>query len=423
MSLIVQKFGGTSVANAERLHVVAERIKFNIERGHQVVVTVSAMGDSTDKLVALARQVQSKDEAEREACAREMDVLLASGEQVSSSLLAMTLKKLGVAARSLLGYQVAIRTSNKHQRARIEAIESQRIQDCLENNEVAIIAGFQGVDEHGDVTTLGRGGTDTTAVALASTLDAQECQIFTDVDGIYTTDPRIEPKARRLERITFEEMLELSSMGSQVMQTRAMEFANKYQVPIRVLSSFDDDYDTTGKGTLITKDYSSNADGIEAPLVSGIAFTRDEAEIHVRDVPNKPGMAFKIIDAVAQADIEVDMIVQTATRDGKVDFSFTLHRDHCALAKQRVEQIASQYDFGEVVSNSKVVKLSVVGVGMRSHAGIASRIFEALAAENINIRLISTSEIKVSVLVDEHQLEKGVRVLHNAFELDKPKEH
>lgn len=408
MALLVQKYGGTSVGSVERIHAVAERIKFAREQGHDVVVSVSAMGDSTDRLVALSRAV-----APSVRSPRELDVLLSSGEQVSSSLLAMCLQEKGIASCSLLGHQVAVKTNATHRRARIEDIQTERLMESLAKGEVAIVAGFQGVNEEGDITTLGRGGTDTTAVALASILKADECQIYTDVDGIYTTDPRIEPRARKLDRITFEEMLELSSLGSQVMQTRAMEFANKHRVPIRVLSSFNTNYTTQGIGTLITSDYTD----AEAPLVAGITFTRDEAEINLRNVPDEPGIAYKILEPISSADIEVDMIVQTASRDGRVDFSFTVHRENFPRALKAVEQVTSHFPGTLISSNAHVVKLSVVGVGMRSHAGVATTIFKALAGEQINIRMVSTSEIKVSVLIDEIHLEKGVRCLHQAFEL------
>jgi aspartate kinase len=325
----------------------------------------------------------------------------------------MSLQAKGLKACSLLGHQIAIKTNNTHRRARIEEIQTDRIQRALANEEIPVIAGFQGLGEDGDVTTLGRGGTDTTAVALAAALQAEECQIYTDVEGIYTTDPRIEPRAKKLEHITFEEMLELSSMGSQIMQKRAMEFANKHRIPIRVLSSFNNNYSTQGMGTLITSDY-TNA---EAPLVSGITFTRDEAEINLSNVPDEPGIAFKILQPISAADIEVDMIVQTASRDGRVDFSFTVHRENFSQALDSVQKVADEFPDTEVSNNARVVKLSVVGVGMRSHAGVATTIFEALAKENINIRMVSTSEIKVSVLIDDIHLEKGVRCLHAAFDL------
>jgi len=413
MTLIVQKFGGSSVATPKRIQAVAERIAYAKKQGHDVVVTVSAMGDSTDKLVALARQVTGTDPTVRASALREMDVLLASGEQVSSSLLAMNLLKLGVKARSLLGYQVAVCTNGAYSRARIEKIETKVLQKSIADKEVPIVAGFQGVNKKSDITTLGRGGTDTTAVALAAVLGADECQIYTDVDGIYTTDPRVVPSARKLERITFEEMLELSSLGSQVMQTRAMEFANKHRIPIRVLSSFTHDFTTTGNGTLITSEYTD----AEAPLVAGITFTRDEAEINLRSVQDQPGIAYQILKPISEADIEVDMIVQSAPRDGNVDFSFTVHRENFAQALKCAEKTAKKLGVCEINTNTEVVKLSVVGVGMRSHAGVATTIFEALAKENINIRMVSTSEIKVSVLVDEMNLERGVHCLHKAFGL------
>lgn len=408
MALLIQKYGGTSLATAERINAVADRIKFAKDQGHDLVVSVSAMGDSTDRLVALSRQV-----AGTVVNGREMDVLLSSGEQISSSLLAMCLQHKGIKASSYMGHQVAVKTNNKHTRARIEEIETKRLRDALADGQVPIVAGFQGVNEDGDVTTLGRGGTDTTAVALAVALQADECQIYTDVEGIYTTDPRIEPLAKKLERITFDEMLELSSMGSQVMQTRAMEFANKHHIPIRVLSGFNTNFITTGNGTLITSDYND----AEAPLVAGITFTRDEAEINLQNVPDQPGIAYAILKPISGADIEVDMIVQTASRDGRVDFSFTVHRENYQKALDFVGNFVDKYPDTDVSSTARVVKLSVVGVGMRSHSGVATTIFEALAKEQINIRMVSTSEIKVSVLIDDNQLEKGVRCLHKAFGL------
>ncbi len=417
MALIVQKYGGTSVGSIERIKAVAERIKFAKDQGHDVVVSVSAMGDSTNKLIALSRQVFS-DKNITQDCSREMDVLLSSGEQVSASLLAMSLQEIGISACSLLGHQVSIQTDAKHRRARIDSIGTERLVESIKLGQVPIVAGFQGVTSKGDVTTLGRGGSDTTAVALAATLNADECQIYTDVDGIYTTDPRIEPSARKLDQITYEEMLELSSLGSQIMQTRAMEFANKCHIPIRVLSSFNSDFTTQGNGTLITNKYND----AEAPLVAGITFTRDESEINIRNLPDTPGMAYKILKPISEQDIEVDMIVQSATRDGHIDFSFTVHRENFAKALSSVEKTSLNFANTLINSNAHVVKLSVVGVGMRSHAGVATTIFEALANEGINIRMISTSEIKVSVLIDENLLDKGVRCLHKAFALNEKKE-
>lgn len=415
MALIVQKYGGTSVGSIERIKAVAERIKFAKDQGHDVVVSVSAMGDSTNRLISLSNQVLKNKQNVTES-SREMDVLLSSGEQVSAALLAMSLQEIGVKACSLLGHQVSIQTDAKHRRARIDTIGTERLVEAIKLGQVPIVAGFQGVSPSGDVTTLGRGGSDTTAVALAAALKATECQIYTDVDGIYTTDPRIEPEARKLDQITYEEMLELSSLGSQVMQTRAMEFANKCHIPIRVLSSFNSDFTTKGNGTLITNDYKD----AEVPLVAGITFTRDESEFNIGNLPDIPGMAYKVLQPISEQDIEVDMIVQSTSRDGHIDFSFTVHRENYDQTLALVEQTVKKFDNTVIKSNTHVVKLSVVGVGMRSHAGVATTIFEALADENINIRMVSTSEIKVSVLIDENMLEKGVRCLHKAFNLSEP---
>jgi len=413
MALIVQKYGGTSVGSIERIQAVAERIKFSKEQGHDVVVSVSAMGDRTNKLVSLSHQVfNTKENIVNHS--REMDVLLSSGEQVSASLLAMSLQEKGIQACSLLGHQVSIQTNAKHRRARIDSIGTERLVKTIQSGQVPIVAGFQGVSPNGDVTTLGRGGSDTTAVALAAVLNADECQIYTDVDGIYTTDPRIEPLAKKLDLISYEEMLELSSLGSQVMQTRAMELANKHHIPIRVLSSFTSDFTTQGNGTLITNNYKD----AEAPLVAGITFTRDESEINIRNLPDIPGMAFKVIQPISAQDIELDMIVQSASRDGHIDFSFTVRRESFTQALTSVQNTAKEFENAVINSNADVVKLSVVGVGMRSHAGVATSIFQALAEENINIRMISTSEIKVSVLIEESMLDKGVRCLHKAFDLN-----
>jgi len=412
MTLIVQKYGGTSVGSIERIQAVADRIKFAKDSGHDVVVSVSAMGNSTNKLIALSNQIIDSS-INKARNSREMDVLLSSGEQVSASLLAISLKEKGVDACSLLGHQVSIQTDAKHLKARIDKIGTKRLVQSLKKGQVPIVAGFQGISPEGDITTLGRGGSDTTAVALAAALKADECQIYTDVDGIYTTDPRIEPEARKLSHIAYEEMLELSSLGSQVMQTRAMEFANKCHIPIRVLSSFNSDFITQGNGTLITHDYND----AEAPLVAGITFTRDESEINIRNLPDIPGMAYKIISPISDQDIELDMIVQSASRDGHIDFSFTVHRENFAIALQSVQKTAQEFNNTVINSNPNVVKVSVVGVGMRSHAGVATTIFEALAREEINIRMISTSEIKVSVLIDENMLDKSVRCLHKAFNL------
>jgi aspartate kinase len=404
MALIAQKYGGTSVGSVERISAVAEKVKAYHDKGDQVVVVVSAMSGETNRLIALAKGI---DEA---ADPREMDVLLSTGEQVTIALLSMALQKIGCPARSYTGGQVHILTDSAYSKARIRDIDAARVKADLEAGRVVVVAGFQGVDEHGSITTLGRGGSDTTAVAMAAALKADECQIYTDVDGVYTTDPRVEPKARRLERITFEEMLEMASLGSKVLQIRAVEFAGKYSVPLRVLSTFKE-----GEGTLITFEEES----MEQAKISGIAFNRDEAKLTILGVPDQPGVAHKIIGPVSNQNIEVDMIVQNISHDtGLTDFTFTVNRVDFKRAKEILEQTASDIGAREVIADDSIVKISLVGVGMRSHAGIASKMFEALASEGINIRLISTSEIKISVVVDEKYLELGVRALHEAFELE-----
>ena len=405
MSLIVQKFGGTSVGSLERIARVAGRVRSARARGDDVVVVVSAMSGETDRLLGLARSIQERPDA------RELDVLLSTGEQVTIALLAMTLQESGCAARSYTGHQVRIATDGAHTRARIVHIDDTRIRGDLAAGRVVVVAGFQGEDEDGNITTLGRGGSDTTAVALAAALRADECQIFTDVDGVYTTDPRVAPEARRLEALTFEEMLELASLGAKVLQIRSVEFASKYGVPLRVLSTFED-----GPGTLIGPDSEDNA--MEQPLISGVAFNRDEAKITVMGVQDRPGVAFSILGPVADENIEVDMIVQNSGADGTTDFTFTVHRNDYARTLQIVREGTSQWGASEVTGDDRIVKISLVGVGMRSHAGIASRMFQALAAESINIQMISTSEIKISVVVDEKYLELGVRALHTAFGLE-----
>ena len=402
MALIVQKYGGTSVGSVERIQAVAEKVKQRHDRGDRVVVVVSAMSGETNRLIALAREI---DEA---PSAREMDVLVSTGEQVTIALLSMALHKLGVDARSYTGAQVRILTDDAYSKARIRDIDAAAVRDDLESGRVVVVAGFQGIDESGNITTLGRGGSDTTAVALAAALKGDECQIFTDVDGVYTTDPRIEPKARKLERITFEEMLEMASLGSKVLQIRAVEFAGKYQVPLRVLSSFEE-----GEGTLITLE----DEGMEEARISGIAFNRDEAKLTIRGVPDQPGVASRILGSIGDANIEVDMIVQNIARDDTTDFTFTVHRNEYPKALAILQRIADELGAREVLGDDKIVKISLVGVGMRSHAGIAGKMFEALAREGINIRMISTSEIKISVVVDEKYLELGVRALHDAFGL------
>ncbi len=407
MALIVQKYGGTSVGSVERIEHVAEKIVAFAAQGHKVVVVVSAMSGETNRLMELATAIQPQPDC------RELDVLLSTGEQVTIALLAMALQKRGVAARSFTGGQVCIRTDAAHSKARIVDIDKQRVSKALDANEVVVVAGFQGVDEYGNITTLGRGGSDTTAVALAAALKADECQIYTDVDGVYTTDPRIEPKARRLDRITFEEMLEMASLGSKVLQIRAVEFAGKYNVPLRVLSSFAD-VGIEQTGTLI----SYEGEGVEQALISGIAFNKDEAKLTVQGVPDHPGVAYQILGPVGEANIEVDMIIQNVGADGTTDFTFTVHRNDFQRTQAVLEQVAKDLGAREVNADDKIVKISLVGVGMRSHAGIASQMFEILANEGINIRMISTSEIKVSVVVDEKYLELGVRALHSGFGLE-----
>lgn len=403
MTLIVQKYGGTSVGSIERIEHVADKVLSYRQRGNDVVVVVSAMSGETDRLLGLARAITPR------AAPRELDVLLATGEQVTIALLCIALEKRGCPARSYTGGQVHILTDSAFNKARIKDIEDKRIRADLSAGRVVVVAGFQGVDESGNITTLGRGGSDTTAVALAAALKAEECQIFTDVDGVYTTDPRLVPEARRLDRITFEEMLELASLGSKVLQIRSVEFAGKYNVPLRVLSSFQE-----GEGTLITFE----EDPMEQPLVSGIAFNRDEAQITVLGVPDRPGIAYSILGPVSDANIEVDMIVQNASQDGMTDFTFTVHRNDYERTLEILREHTQGVGAREVSGDNKIVKLSLVGVGMRSHAGIASTMFRALANEQINIRMISTSEIKISVVVDEKYLELGVRTLHEAFGLD-----
>ncbi|HUX82627.1 MAG TPA: aspartate kinase [Halothiobacillus sp.] len=405
MALIVQKYGGTSVGSVERIGAVADRVIRARQAGDDVVVVVSAMSGETNRLIDLAKQIQERPSE------RELDSLISTGEQVTTALLSMALQKRGQNARSYTGAQVKILTDSAFNKARIRAIDTQGILADLKAGRVVVVAGFQGVNAHGDITTLGRGGSDTSAVALAAALKADECQIYTDVDGVYTTDPRVEPRARRLDRITFEEMLEMASLGSKVLQIRSVEFAGKYNVPLRVLSSFVD-----GPGTLITLE----DEVVEQAVISGIAFNRDEAQLTVNGVPDSPGVAYAILGPVAEANIEVDMVLQNIGRDGTTDFTFTVqHVDYeKALAIVRAE--AEKLGAREVSGNSKIVKVSLVGVGMRSHAGVAAKMFKVLADEKINIRMISTSEIKVSVVVDDKYLELAVRSLHDAFELDAP---
>ena len=405
MALIVQKYGGTSVGDVERIQHVARKVAAARAKGDQIVVVVSAMSGETNRLIGLAQAISEQPDP------REYDQIVASGEQVTIGLLAMALKELGVPARSFLGLQVPIRTDDVHSKARITEIDGTAVHAALARGEVCVVAGFQGVNAAGDITTLGRGGSDTTGVALAAGLGADECQIYTDVDGVYTTDPRVEPKARRLERVTFEEMLEMASLGSKVLQIRAVEFAGKYRVPLRVLSTFED-----GPGTLITLDQEQN--GVEDPLISGIAFNRDEAQVTLQGVPDRPGIAAKVLGPIGEANIEVDMIVQNVGADATTDFTFTVHKNDYKHALALVETIREQLGARAVKGDSDIAKVSVVGVGMRSHAGIASDMFKALATENINIRMISTSEIKISVVIDEKYLELAVRTLHRAFELE-----
>ena len=406
MALIVQKYGGTSVGTPERIAAVAEKVLATRDQGNSVVVVVSAMSGETNRLLALA------DEITDSPVPREIDVLLSTGEQVTIALLSMALEKRGCAARSYTGGQVHIRTDSVHNKARIREIEDKRLHADLADGRVVVVAGFQGVDEDGNITTLGRGGSDTTAVALAAALKADECQIYTDVDGVYTTDPRVVPDARRLDRITFEEMMEMASLGSKVLQIRSVGFAGRYNVPLRVLSSFEE-----GEGTLITYE----DEKMEQALISGIAFNRDEAKLTILGVPDTPGVAYQLLGPVADANIEVDMIVQNIAPDGATtDFTFTVHRNEYNRALEILTQTATELGAKEVSGDDKIVKVSLVGVGMRSHAGIASTMFKTLANEGVNIRMISTSEIKISVVVDEKYLELAVRSLHDAFDLAQP---
>jgi aspartate kinase len=403
MAVFVYKFGGTSVGSVERIKLVAEKVKQAREQGDQIIVVVSAMSGETNRLTRLATDIQSQPNN------REMDVLLSTGEQVTMALLCMALHEIDCPALSYTGGQVKILTDSVHTKARIREIDDLKIRQDLDNGHVVVVAGFQGLDEHGNITTLGRGGSDTTAVALAAALKADECHIYTDVDGVYTTDPRVEPKARRLDNITFEEMLEMASLGSKVLQIRAVEFAGKYNVALRVLSSFKE-----GNGTLITYEESE----MERALISGIAFNRDEAKLTITGVPDLPGIASKILCPIADKNIEVDMIIQNIAADASTDFTFTVHRNEYEKAKEVLESVCAELGAKQVTGDDSIVKVSIVGVGMRSHAGIASTMFKTLADEGINIRMISTSEIKISVVVDEKYLELAVRSLHNAFNLD-----
>ncbi len=405
MALIVQKYGGTSVGTTERIKDVAQRVARFKAQGHQVVVVVSAMSGETNRLIGLAKGIQSHPDP------REMDVLVATGEQTTIALLAMALMEMGLKAKSYTGAQVRILTDNAFNKARILSIDEENLRRDLNAGYVAVVAGFQGVDEQGNITTLGRGGSDTTGVALAAALKADECQIYTDVDGVYTTDPRIVPEARKLKTITFEEMLEMASLGSKVLQIRSVEFAGKYKVKLRVLSSFEEE----GEGTLITFE----EDAMEQPIISGIAFNRDEAKVTVLGVPDRPGIAYAILGPVAEANIDVDMIIQNVGADGTTtDFTFTVHRNEFAKALGILKAAQANIGAREVKGDDKITKVSLVGVGMRSHSGIASSMFKTLAAEGINIQMISTSEIKISVVIDEKYLELAVRVLHKAFDLE-----
>ena len=409
MALIVQKYGGTSMGSPERIRNVAKRVSRWKAQGHQIVVVVSAMSGETNRLVALAHEVSPQPDL------REMDTMLATGEQVSIALLAMALRDLGLKAKSYTGGQVKVLTDSAFSKARILNIDDSNIRQDINNDTVVIVAGFQGVDTDGNITTLGRGGSDTSGVALAAALQAEECQIYTDVDGVYTTDPRIVPAARKLDQITFEEMLEMASLGSKVLQIRSVEFAGKYKVKLRVLSSLEEEGKETA-GTLITFEENTT---MEHPIISGIAFNRDEAKLTVSGVPDRPGIAYQILGPIAEANIDVDMIIQNVGHDGSTDFSFTVNRSEYARAKKMLEdQIKPHVGALKIDGDNKICKVSAVGVGMRSHPGVASKMFRTLAEEGINIQMISTSEIKISVVVDEKYLELAVRALHRAFDLD-----
>ncbi|MBI4987298.1 MAG: aspartate kinase [Rhodocyclales bacterium] len=408
MALIVQKYGGTSVGSPERIKNVARRVASWQAKGHRVVVVVSAMSGETNRLLALAKEIQAHPDS------RELDVIASTGEQVTIGLLAMALIDIGVKARSYTGGQVRILTDSAFTKARIVSIDEGNIRRDLNEGHVVVVAGFQGVDENGSITTLGRGGSDTSAVAIAAALKADECQIYTDVDGVYTTDPRIVPEARRLATITFEEMLEMASLGSKVLQIRSVEFAGKYKVKLRVLSSLEE-LGKEGPGTLITFEEDIK---MEQPIISGIAFNRDEAKLTVLGVPDRPGIAYQILGPVAESNIDVDMIIQNVGHDGSTDFSFTVPRGEFAKATAILDQVKGHIGARQIAGDNKIAKVSVVGVGMRSHVGIASKMFRTLAEEGINIQMISTSEIKISVVIDEKYLELAVRVLHKAFELE-----
>ena len=409
MALIVQKFGGTSVANPERIKNVAKRVARWKAQGHDIIVVPSAMSGETNRLLGLAKEISPS------PAARELDVIASTGEQVTIGLLALALHEEGVKAKSYTGPQVKVLTDSTFTKARILKIDDARIRQDLAEGNVVVVAGFQGADEAGNITTLGRGGSDTSAVALAAALQADECQIYTDVDGVYTTDPRVVPEARKLDTITFEEMLEMASLGSKVLQIRSVEFAGKYKVKLRVLSSFEDE----GEGTLITVEEDKN---MEQPIISGIAFNRDEAKLTVLGVPDRPGIAFQILGPIADANIDVDMIIQNVSHDGTTDFSFTVNRSDYAKALAVLENVKNALGARGVVGDNKTCKVSAVGVGMRSHPGVASKMFGAIASEGINIQMISTSEIRISVLIEEKYLELAVRTLHKAFGLDRAAE-
>ena len=408
MALIVQKYGGTSVANPDRIRNVAKRVARYRAMGHQIVVVVSAMSGETNRLISLAKEIMPEPDP------RELDVMVSTGEQVTIGMTALALMELGIKAKSYTGSQVKILTNDAFGKARILNIDDHNIKNDLNDGYVVVVAGFQGADANGNITTLGRGGSDTTGVALAAALKADECQIYTDVDGVYTTDPRIVPEARRLDKITFEEMLELASQGSKVLQIRSVEFAGKYKVKLRVLSSFEDE----GDGTLITFEENEGTN-MEEPIISGIAFNRDEAKITVLGVPDKPGIAYQILGPIAEANIDVDMIIQNTGADGTTDFTFTVHKNEMnkALGILR-DKVQGHINAREISGDDKIAKVAVVGVGMRSHVGIASQMFRTLAEEGINIQMISTSEIKIAVVIEEKYMELAVRVLHKAFELE-----
>ena len=409
MAIIVQKFGGTSVANPERIKSVANTIIKCRDKGNDVIVVVSAMSGETNKLIKLAEEMM------RFPHARELDAIVSTGEQVTSGLMALGLINLGVKAKSYSGHQIKIKTDQSHSKARILEIDDKKVKKDLKDGYVVVVAGFQGADKDGNITTLGRGGSDTTAVALAAALDAEECQIYTDVDGIYTTDPRMVPEARKLKSITFEEMLEMASLGSKVLQTRSVEFAGKYKVKLRVLSSFS----ANGNGTVITFEEKNH---MEDPVITGIAFVKDEAELTVLGVPDMPGVAYQILGPIADAKIDVDMIIQNIGQDGLIDLTFTVHKTDMKKTLDILnKKVKAHVNAREIIGNNEIAKLSIVGVGMRSNPGVASKMFRTLAEEGINISAISTSEIKISVILEEKSLDKAVKALHKAFELDKAK--